>query len=53
MRSGSQVSYYLHMVAGFFNNIKNADKPDGLAEDIHDAMVDYQVFSQNSYAQHT
>lgn len=30
-------------VAGFFNNMKNADKLGGLAEDIRDAMMDYQV----------
>ena len=30
-------------VAGFFNNVKNADKLSGLAEDIRDAMIDYQV----------
>jgi len=30
-------------VEGFFNNVKNADKLGGLIEDIHDAMIDYQV----------
>ena len=30
-------------VQGFFNNVKNADKLGGLIEDIHDAMMDYQV----------
>ena len=34
-------------VAGFFNNSKNADKLNGLVEDIQDAMVDYQVCPQN------
>jgi len=35
------------MVDGFFNNIKNADKLDGLVEDIRDAIVEYQVRSLN------
>ena len=30
-------------VKGFFNNVKNADRLSGLAEDIRDAMIDYQV----------
>ena len=30
-------------VAGFFNNVKNADTLSGLAGDIRDAMMDYQV----------
>lgn len=30
-------------IAGFFNNIKNADKLGGLTGDIHDAIMDYQV----------
>ena len=30
-------------VKGFFNNVKNADKLNGLVEDIRDAMVEYQV----------
>ena len=28
---------------GFFNKVENADKLSGLAEDVRDAMVDYQV----------
>lgn len=39
-------------VAGFFNNVKNADKLGGLTEDIRDAMMDYQVCSQSSYTHH-
>ena len=35
-------------VAGFFSNVKDADKLVGLAEDIRDAMMDYQVRPQNS-----
>jgi len=34
-------------VEGFFNNVKNADKLDGLVEDIRDAVMDYQVRSQS------
>ena len=30
-------------VAEFFNNVENADKLGGIAEDIRDAMMDYQV----------
>ena len=29
--------------AGFFNNTKNVDKLGSIAEDIHDATMDYQV----------
>ena len=35
-------------VVGFFSNVKDADKLVGLAEDIRDAMMDYQVRPQNS-----
>ena len=28
---------------GFFNNVENADKLDGLVEDVRDAVIDYQV----------
>ena len=34
-------------VAGFFNNVKNADKLSGIAGDIHDAIMDYQVWACN------
>ena len=34
-------------VEGFFNNVKNADKLGGLVEDIRDAVMEYQVCSQN------
>ena len=30
-------------VAGFFKNVKDAEKLSGLTEDIRDAMMDYQV----------
>jgi hypothetical protein len=30
-------------VEGFFNNVKNADKLEGLIEDIRDAIMEYQV----------
>ena len=30
-------------VTGFFNNVENANKLGGLAGDIRDAMMDYQV----------
>lgn len=30
-------------VEGFFSNVENLDKLGGLAEDIRDAMMDYQV----------
>ena len=30
-------------VKGFFNNVVNADKLNGVVEDIRDAMIDYQV----------
>ena len=30
-------------IEGFFNNIENADKLSGTVEDIHDAMMEYQV----------
>ena len=35
-------------VAGFFNDMKNADKLANLAEDIRDAMIDYQVCPSQS-----
>jgi len=35
-------------VEGFFNNVTNADKLSGLAEDIRDAMIDYQVCGLNA-----
>ena len=34
--------------AGFFNNVENADRLGGLAGDIRDAMVDYQVRPQGT-----
>ena len=34
-------------IQGFFNNTENADKLGGLVEDIHDAIMDYQVCSQS------
>ena len=37
---------------GFFNNVKNADKLSGIAGDIHDAMIDYQVRPRNSLTHH-
>ena len=30
-------------IAGFFLNVKNSEKLGGLAEDIRDAMMEYQV----------
>jgi hypothetical protein len=30
-------------VEGFFTNVENTDKIRGLVEDIHDAMIQYQV----------
>ena len=30
-------------VAGFFLNVKNSEKLGGLAEDVRDAMMEYQV----------
>ena len=30
-------------IAGFVNNVKDADVMTGLADDIRDAMMDYQV----------
>jgi hypothetical protein len=30
-------------VEGFFNNVQNVDKLDGMVEDIRDAMMEYQV----------
>ena len=35
------------MVKGFFNNVGNADKLNAMAEDIRDAMIDYQVCALN------
>jgi len=37
-------------VEGFFNNVKNSDKLGGLAEDIRDALMGYQVSNQNGLA---
>jgi len=34
-------------VEGFFSNVKNADKLDGLVEDICDAVMDYQVCNKD------
>ena len=39
-------------VTGFFNNVKNADKLGGIAGDIRDAMMDYQVCPHDSLARH-
>ena len=33
---------------GFFNNVGDAEKLGGLVEDIHDAMMDYQVCASNN-----
>jgi len=30
-------------VAGFFLNVENSEKLGGLAEDVHDAIMEYQV----------
>ena len=30
-------------VEGFFNNVQNVDRLGGMVEDIHDAMMEYQV----------
>ena len=35
------------MVEGFFNNVDNAGKLDGLVEDIRDTMIEYQVCVSN------
>ena len=35
-------------VAGFFNDVRNADKLASLAEDIRNAMIDYQVCPSQS-----
>ena len=35
-------------VAGFFNDVKNADRLVSLTEDIRDAMIDYQVCPSQS-----
>jgi len=37
---------------GFFMNITNAEKLCGLVEDIHDAVVDYQVCNHNNLISH-
>ena len=34
--------------AGFFNNVENANKLGGLAGDVRDAMMDYQVRPQRT-----
>ena len=33
---------------GFFNNVENAEKLDGLVEDLRDVMIDYQVRALNN-----
>ena len=40
-------------VEGFFNNIDNADKLGGLVEDIHDAMMEYQVYIHSLFTSGT
>ena len=35
---------------GFFNNVEHADKLSGLVEDVHDAIMDYQVCCVNPFA---
>jgi len=37
-------------VEGFLNNVKNADRLAGLVEDIRDAVMEYQVRSQDQLA---
>ena len=32
-------------VTGFFLNVKNSEKLGGLAEDVRDAMMEYQVYT--------
>jgi len=39
-------------IAGFFNNVKNADKLSSLTGDIHDAIMDYQVCPWDSHTHH-
>ena len=34
---------------GFFNNIQNADKLNGLVEDVRDTIMDYQVCCRNLF----
>lgn len=34
-------------VAGFFSNVHNLDKLDGLINDVRDAIMDYQVCMPN------
>jgi len=34
-------------LVGFFFNVQNLDKLSGIVEDIHDAMMDYQVHISN------
>ena len=36
-------------VTAFLNNVKDADVVTGLADDIRDAMMDYQVCSQSTF----
>ena len=36
-------------VAGFLNNAKDAEALTGLAEDVRDAMMDYQVCSNTVF----
>ena len=33
---------------GFFTNVENAEKLGGLVEDVHGAMMDYQVCASNN-----
>ena len=33
---------------GFFNNVEDAEKLGGLVEDVHDAVMDYQVCVSNN-----
>jgi len=36
-------------VAGFFLNVENSEKLVGLAEDVHDAMMEYQVCTYTQF----
>ena len=36
-------------IKGFLKNVGNADKLDGLLEDIRDAMIEYQVRVSSKY----
>jgi len=37
-------------IAGFFKNVKDAEKLAGLTEDIRDVMMDYQVCARPASA---